>query len=147
MIVTRNGDMFAREHEAYARAARLDAQMERGIALKFKSAYPNLQAEHQALRTRGEGALGDVFCYETSDDRPAVLNLVVQESPDRVSPSALESAIESMYVLMQERDLRDVAMPKMCGGGGPLTEERFFEALGVIRKDSFRHVTVYEPVS
>lgn len=147
MIVVRNGNLFSGEHQAYARAAHLDGAMNRGVALKFKSLYPDLQVHHQSLYKQGAVALGDLFCYEPSGPRPEVLNLVVMDPAGRVLPSAFESAIEKMYGLMQERDFNDVGMCKMSQRGGPFTEERFLEALEVIRKDSLRHVTVYEALS
>ena len=136
--------MFKGGHEAYARGARLNLAMNRGLALKFKSIYPDMKKQYRAHSWEGEATLGDVFCYETSDDRPTVFNLLVQRGPDRVLFSAFESAVERMYHLMIEKNFNDVGMSRIGVDRGTLTEEQFFEGLSRIRDSSRRHVTVYE---
>jgi hypothetical protein len=148
MILVRKGDLFERGHEAYARGVRLNPGADRrGLALKFNRVYPDMEARYRDQGLEKGEALGDVFCYDPSDDRPMVFNLVVQDGPDRVRRSAFEAAIETMYGRMQAKNLTDVGMPRIGAGHGGLTDEQFLEGLSVIRKDSRRHVTVYEYTS
>lgn len=143
MILVRKGDLFEGGHQAYARGARLDLYMSQGLALKFRSFYPEMEEQYRTLCT-AETSVGDVFCYETSDDRPTVFNLLVREGSGQVRVSAFQSAAEKMYHLMMVKNLNDVGMPKIGAGRGSLPEDQFFEGLGMLRDSSQRHVIVYE---
>ncbi|MBN2465425.1 macro domain-containing protein [candidate division WOR-3 bacterium] len=151
MIEFRHGDIIGEDVEALVNPANCVGVMGKGVALKFKAAFPANFKEYAAACRRGEVEPGRMLMHKTGRDvNPLyVINFPTKRHwRDKSRIEDIETGLGSLRHEIESRGIRSVAIPALgCGLGGlrwsevrPLIEK----TLGVL--DGVR-VVVFEPTA
>ena len=139
MIEMSDGDLLNSEAGAIVNAVNCVSVMARGLALQFRSAFPeNYKAYKKACR-RGEVQIGKMFIYPLGElsSPQYIINFPTKDhwrDPSKVE--YIQSGLSALIADVQRLKLTSIAIPALgCGLGGlewsevrPLIEEAF-EAL------------------
>ena len=141
------GDLLEAHVDALTNTVNTVGVMGKGIALAFKSAFPENFAAYRAACERGEVRLGEMFVFENRrDDGCTQLKLLEEHSePGRVEPyndvhrgprwivnfptkrhwragsrmADVESGLDSLSDVIRDRQITSIAVPALgCGLGG-----------------------------
>lgn len=118
-MIHRSGDLFSTERINIGHGVNCRGVMGAGIALQFKSTYPEMFMQYKELCSRGLLVPGSVHTFPTVDGKN-IFNLATQSIP---GPYATLEAIllSTAQAAMVIRTLPDptLAIPKIgCGIGG-----------------------------
>lgn len=149
MITLTRGNILEAGTEALVNTVNTVGVMGKGIALQFKRAFPdNFQAYRRAYEN-GELEPGKIFVFETGRLTPPryVLNFPTKRhwrSKSRMED--IEAGLADLARLVDERQIRSVAIPPLgCGNGGLEWSEvrrRIERALSHLHEADVR---LYEP--
>jgi O-acetyl-ADP-ribose deacetylase (regulator of RNase III) len=120
------GDLFANEHQAQALAhgCNCKGSMGAGIAVGFKTRYPEMYAEYQRCckAVPREFNLGDAFLWR-AQGQPWVFNLATQEDywRSRATYAAVEQGLTHMRAQAESEGIHAIAMPRIGTGYGGLS--------------------------
>jgi O-acetyl-ADP-ribose deacetylase (regulator of RNase III) len=121
------GDLFVNEYgaEALAHGCNCLGVMGAGIAVGFKTRYPQMYVEYRkrCLTSPRRFNLGDCFLWR-EETKPVVLNLGTQEGLGGASYLAVERALENMRRVADENQIKNIAMPRIGAGYGGLDWSR-----------------------
>lgn len=149
MIQLTSGDLFAADAEALVNAVNCVGIMGRGIALRFKHAFPANFAAYAAACKRGEVRPGRMFVHETG--QPTGPRLIVnfptkRHWRDKSRMEDLEAGLAALAREIRTRRIRSIALPALGSGLGglpwPEVRLRIEATLGDL--DDVR-VLAYEP--
>ena len=149
MLEYKSGDIFGEDAEALVNSVNCVGVMGRGLALQFKSAFPDNYKAYRAACKRGEVRPGEMFVFE----RPGLDNprYIVNFPTKRHwrSKSNLRDVVAGLETLAQEirtREIRSIALPALASDLGGLDWQRvrpeIEAALGSL--DDVR-IVVFEP--
>lgn len=116
------GNLLEADAEALVNTVNTEGVMGKGIALQFKTKYPDMFAAYQRARKEGEVQPGRMHVYE----RREMINprYIINFSTKRHwrSPSRLEDIKAGLGALAEEikkRHIKSIALPPLgCGNGG-----------------------------
>ncbi len=122
MIRYKTGDLLAEDAEVLVNAVNCVGVMGRGIALRFRKAFPeNFRAHAEACR-RGEVRPGRMFVFETgalANPRCIVNFPTKRHWRDDSRIGDIQAGLEDLVTVIRERDIRSIAVPPLgCGLGG-----------------------------
>lgn len=122
MLTFTSGDLFDSDAEALVNAVNTVGVAGKGIALRFRQAYPaNFAAYARACR-RGEVVPGKMFVYqdEHSDSRRYIINFPTKRHwRSRSRLADIEAGLEDFVRVLGELEISSVAIPALgCGHGG-----------------------------
>lgn len=141
-VVNKVDNIFANEHQAYAHGVSCEGKMGAGIAKDFARHFPEMFATYQNQCRTGKLTPGGVFLYE---GKPFIFNLATQETTRRATYPLLEESMGLTYAIARQRNITDIAMPRIGCGRGGLTQKDLMRALSeTFMQDSTHHVTIYE---
>ena len=117
-----HGDLFEIPTQAYAHGVNCKGAMGSGIAVDFKTRYPEMHEYYKGLCTQfGDRLAGQSMYWRIPDgDSPGVFNLFSQvKMGANAKYSLIESSVMSMALMADEMELDRVTMPAIgCGVGG-----------------------------
>lgn len=126
--------------------------MGKGIALQFKHAFPpNFRAYKEACNA-GDVKLGRMFVFNTKNELANphyIINFPTKNHwREKSCMSDIENGLQDLTAVIQELNIRSIAIPPLGGGLGgldwrevkPRVEESFVSLPEV-------HVLLYEPVN
>jgi O-acetyl-ADP-ribose deacetylase (regulator of RNase III) len=94
--------------------------MSGGIAVAFRARDEQMYEEYRRLCHSGEFRLGG-FLRWSLDDGTVVYNLVTQKRPGRDARlEAIETSVRAMLTDADQRGIREVGVPHLGAGIGPL---------------------------
>ena len=151
MLEYKSGDIFDEDVEALVNSVNCVGVMGRGLALQFKSAFPDNYKAYRAACKRGEVRPGEMFIFE----RPGLNNprYIVNFPTKRHwrSKSNIRDVVAGLEALAQEiraREIRSIALPALASDLGGLDWQQvrpeIETALGGL--DDVR-IVVFEPGS
>ena len=119
----KEGSIFAVSGvKCYAHGCNCAGAMGKGIALQFKSRYPEMYKQYRAQCLAGTFNLGDVFEYVAGDER--IYNLGTQKTWRTTADlNAIKISIHKMLVLASQNQVKAIAIPKIGAGLGGLSWE------------------------
>ena len=127
MVRFETGDIFAEDAEALVNPVNCSGFMGRGIALRFKKAFPDNFAAYEGACKRGEVEPGRMFVFETNElTNPRwIVNFPTKRHwRARSRMEDVEKGLEALAGEMRERDIRSIAIPALaCGLGGLAWDE------------------------
>ena len=144
MLRYEKGDLFDFRHQAYAHGVNTLGKMSAGIAVEFRKRYQEMYHQYRKLCLKSKLTLGDVYYWQSDEELPSVFNLVTQSSLKYAEPAALLDSFEKMYIMAKQKDIQDIAMPKIGMGYGKVDENIFLQAVYPFIRDSKVWVTIYE---
>lgn len=148
MLEHARGNLLSADVDALVNSVNTVGVMGKGLALQFKRAFPENFQEYARACKAGEVQVGRVFVHHTGQLQPKwILNVPTKRhwrQPSRLDD--VRRGIEALARVIQERDIRSVAVPPLgCGAGGlawsevrPLVEAYLGAIEGV-------RVLVFEP--
>lgn len=117
-FVSRQGDLFTSEADAIGHGVNCRGLMGAGIALQFRSRYPDMYYEYKKLCVEDLLKPGQIYPYRAHDR--TVINIASQEYPGPdASYEWLVTGVRSALRYCTERGLQSLALPRIgCGIGG-----------------------------
>lgn len=117
-LVLKTGDLFSSEASAIGHGVNCKGLMGAGIAVQFRSLYPDMYQEYRKLCMEDLLRPGQIFPYRAHDR--TVINIASQEYP---GPDAkyewLITGVRAALRYCEERGLASLALPRIgCGIGG-----------------------------
>jgi O-acetyl-ADP-ribose deacetylase (regulator of RNase III) len=149
MIEFRRGDIIGEDAEALVNTVNCVGVMGKGVALRFKAAFPANFRAYAAACQRSEVMPGKVFVHETGHitNPHYIINFPTKRHwRDKSRIEDIESGLRSLRHEIESRGIQSVALPAIgCGLGGlrwsevrPLIERTLGTINGV-------RVVVFEP--
>lgn len=127
MIEFKSGDLLKADVEALVNTVNTAGVMGKGIALQFKQAFPANFAAYEKAAKHGDVKPGKVFVFETgSFDNPRyILNFPTKRHwRGKARLQDIETGLQDLVKVIQERNIRSIAIPPLgCGFGGLDWEE------------------------
>lgn len=148
MIAFRQGDLFASGAEAIVNPVNCVGVMGKGLALQFKERFPGNYKSYREACGQGLVVPGEMFVVETGQALPRlIINFPTKRHwRDRSRMDDIEAGLSALVHVIDERDIRSIAVPALGSGLGGLdwadVRNRIASALGSLHDVD---VTVYEP--
>ena len=118
-VIETTGDVFAGPEPALAHGCNCAGAMGRGIALEFRTRWPDMYEEYRQRCKLGTFNPGDIFVWTASDR--LVFNLGTQRSwRTKASPQAIAESTAKMVEYSNRQGIRAIAMPRIGAGLGGL---------------------------
>jgi O-acetyl-ADP-ribose deacetylase (regulator of RNase III) len=150
MIEYKSGDILTEDAEALVNTVNTVGIMGRGIALRFKGAFPENFKAYRAAIKRHEIQPGRMFVFDMKrlTNPRYIINFPTKRHwRGKSRLSDIESGLEALVTEVQTRGIRSIAIPPLGSGLGGLdwadVRPRIERALG--RLDDVR-VVVFEPL-
>jgi O-acetyl-ADP-ribose deacetylase (regulator of RNase III) len=151
MISYTQGNLLDADVEALVNTVNTVGVMGKGVALMFKEAFPKNFKEYEAACKRKEVRVGRMFVTETGElmGPKWIINFPTKVHwRQRTKMEWITEGLEDLKGVIQEKNIRSVAVPPLgCGNGGldwrdvrPVIEDALGSLSGV-------DVIVYEPTS
>jgi len=103
----------------YAHGCNCAGAMGKGIAVQFKSKFPEMYNQYKKKCKEGDFALGDVFEYNYGSG--FVFNLGTQISwKTSARIDAIENSLDKMLLFCSKNNVKKIALPKIGAGLGNL---------------------------
>lgn len=116
----KNGNIFTIDGiNCYAHGCNCAGAMGKGIALQFRSKYPEMYKQYKKSCIDGHFILGDVFEYVSGNER--IYNLGTQKTwRTHADLVAIKTAIGKMLTMASKSNVKSIALPKIGAGLGGL---------------------------
>lgn len=149
MIEFAHGNLLQANVEALINTVNTAGVMGKGIALQFKQAFPeNFHAYEKAVK-RGEIVPGKMFVFETgSFSNPKyIINFPTKRHwRGKARINDIESGLQDLSLVLQEKKIRSVAIPPLgCGFGGLDWEEVRPLIVSTMEPLPNIHILIYPP--
>jgi len=122
MIRNVTGDLLRQDTDALVNTVNTAGIMGKGIALQFKRAWPEMYRAYEAACQRGEVKLGKMHVWDTGSLTPPrfIINFPTKQHwRSRSQLADVESGLIDLVRVIEEHDLKSVAIPPLgCGNGG-----------------------------
>lgn len=135
MVKVATGNLLRAEVDALVNTVNTVGVMGKGVAYQFKQAFPANFKAYEAACKRGEVQIGRMFVTYTGKLEPRlIINFPTKQHWKGNSKiEDIEAGLEDLIKVVQEQDIRSIALPPLgCGLGGlrwdevrPLIEEAF----------------------
>jgi O-acetyl-ADP-ribose deacetylase (regulator of RNase III) len=149
MIEYKTGDLLAQDAEALVNTVNCVGFMGRGIALRFKKAFPANFKAYEAACRRGEVRPGRMFVFETKQltNPRYVINFPTKRHwRGKSRLSDIEAGLGALVGEIRSRGIHSIAVPPLGSGLGGLNwsdvRPRIERALGPLPDT---RVVVFEP--
>ena len=121
MIEFKTGDILSEDASALVNAVNCVGVMGKGVALRFKKAFPeNFKAYAEACGN-GQVAPGRMFVFETDEFSPSyVINFPTKTHwSGKSRMEYIDDGLKDLRKEIRNRDIRSIAIPALgCGLGG-----------------------------
>lgn len=98
--------------------------MGKGIALEFKSRWPEMYKSYRELCQSGKLGPGDIFAYQDPNTLRWILNLATQKTwRERATIEYLRSSLCRTIDFLVSHGQTQIAFPRICAGLGGLDWE------------------------
>jgi O-acetyl-ADP-ribose deacetylase (regulator of RNase III) len=138
------GDLFHYEGlQALAHGCNCAGAMGKGIAVEFRSRFPEMYAEYKERCADGRFTLGEVFMW--TEGGTTVFNLGTQRSwKTKADLSAIETAVRKMVQLAEHHGTQRVGLPRIGAGLGGLPWPKVRSLLARIGEETSIELVVFE---
>lgn len=98
--------------------------MGKGIALEFKSRWPEMYKSYYELCRSGKFRAGDIFAYQDPRTYRWILNLGTQKTwKEKASPEYLKESLGKTINFLRTHSQVSIAFPRICAGLGGMDWE------------------------
>lgn len=144
MINYVKGDLFAAEAQTLAHGCNSIGKMGRGIAIEFRTRYPEMYEQYRTMCRKRSLKPGDVYFYQSPDSRPRVLNLITQQGLDGARLEYIDNCFQNILENYEEWGVTHISMPRIGAGLGRLHWEEIKTILHRHFENATVHISVYE---
>ena len=129
------GDIFSISGvSSYAHGCNCAGAMGKGIALQFRSTYPEMYSEYKTMCEEGIYKPGDVFDYNYGDGH--IYNLATQASwRTKAKIKYIEQSVKTMLELAVRDNVTKIAIPAIGAGLGGLKWKDVKDVLNRVSAD------------
>jgi len=149
MIEFRTGDILQADAEALVNTVNCVGIMGRGIALRFKEAFPKNFKAYEAACARGEVQPGRMFVFPTNNlsNPKYIVNFPTKRhwrGKSRIED--IESGLKALMEEVRNRGIHSIAVPPLGSGLGGLDWRAVRPLIEAAQRSLHQvHVIVYEP--
>lgn len=119
---------------SYAHGCNCAGAMGKGIALQFRSKYPEMYSEYKAMCKDGIYNPGDVFDYNYGDGH--IYNLGTQATwRTKARLEYIEQSVKNMLELAARENVTKIALPAIGAGLGGLKWDKVKDVLNRVSAD------------
>jgi O-acetyl-ADP-ribose deacetylase (regulator of RNase III) len=117
-LIEKTGDMFQSDAEAYAHGVNVKGLMGAGVAVAFKTKWPDMYANYKTICGLDFLHAGEVYTYDAGDK--LIFNIASQDLPGaNAQLKWLEEGLRDAINEADELGIDKIAMPRIgCGIGG-----------------------------
>jgi O-acetyl-ADP-ribose deacetylase (regulator of RNase III) len=138
------GDLFTAGLPALAHGCNCAGAMGKGIALEFRSRYPEMYQEYKTRCQHNAFRPGDVFAWQ-EEGKPTVFNLATQECwRTNATIFAIRKSVYRMIYLAAQNGVRSIGLPKIGAGLGALNWEDVKTVLIEAGNTTYIKLSVFE---
>ena len=149
MIEYKTGDILSEEAEALVNTVNCVGVMGRGIALQFKSAFPENFASYAAACKRNEVQPGRMFIFETRQlaNPRFIINFPTKRHwRDKSRMGDIDAGLVALAKEIRSRDIRSIAIPPLGAGLGGLDWSEVRPRIeAMLRELSDVNAVIFEP--
>ena len=129
------GDIFSISGvSSYAHGCNCAGAMGKGIALQFRSKYPEMYSEYKTMCEEGIYKPGDVFDYNYGDGH--IYNLATQATwRTKAKIKYIEQSVKTMLELAMRDNVTKIAIPAIGAGLGGLKWDEVKDVLNRVSAD------------
>lgn len=149
MIISTQGDILRDDSEAIVNTVNCVGVMGRGIALQFRSAYPENYKAYEKACQREEVQPGRMFVFETGEltgPRYIVNFPTKRHWRGKSRMEDIDAGLKALVEVLREKKIHSIALPPLGSGLGGLdwsqVRPRIEAALGALEDVK---VSIYEP--
>jgi O-acetyl-ADP-ribose deacetylase (regulator of RNase III) len=143
-IEYQTGDLFTSRLPALAHGCNCAGAMGRGIAVQFRTRWPQMYEEYREQCFKGVFTPGSVFMYQQGAASPVIFNLGTQSSwRTGAVLNWVSRAVDAMLDLATEHDIAAVGMPRIGAGLGGLPWPKVDQVLRAAAGSSPVRLVVY----
>ena len=121
-----SGDILLSQAEAIAHGVAANDPMDQGLAKALHADYPAMHKDYHHWCHIEQRNPGDAWIWTAADGR-RIVNLITQEGgygqgarPGRASTKSVNACLRALKKIVQQEQLRSVALPKLATGVGGL---------------------------
>jgi len=139
-----SGDLFHHSLDAIAHGCNCEGAMGKGIALEFRSRYPEMYQEYRRRCKAREFKLGSVFAWR-SPEGTIIFNLGTQVSwRTKARLDAIRASVRRMVGASEQINLKTIGLPRIGAGLGGLDWDKVKEVLDGIGSKTDIDLIVFE---
>ena len=143
------GNLIEADAEALVNSVNTVGVMGKGVALQFKQAFPDNYKEYLRACKHGEVQPGRIFVHKTGGltNPRYILNFPTKRHwKGKSRMSDIESGLDALVKVIQERGITSVAVPPLgCGNGGLLWQDVLPKIEAAFRRVPEVKVLLYSP--
>lgn len=138
------GNLFTYEGlQSLAHGCNCAGAMGRGIAVEFRSRFPNMYGEYKKLCLDGKFNPGDVFPWTENDI--TIFNLGTQKHWKlKAEIWAIEKSLKEAIKIAKEKGIKNIGLPRIGAGLGGLSWEKVKEVFKIIGEETEIELVVFE---
>lgn len=138
------GDMFQTSKlKSFAHGCNCAGAMGKGVAVEFKSNWPNMYSSYKERCKSGLFNPGDVFTWVEGDN--TIFNLGTQKTwRTKATLDAIKTALTSMLEIAEAKGVNNIGLPRIGAGLGGLTWEEVKELIKNVAETSSINLIVFE---
>lgn len=121
-----SGDILLSQADAIAHGVAANDPMDQGLAKALHADHPAMHKDYHHWCHIEQRNPGDAWIWTAADGR-RIVNLITQEGgygqsarPGRASTKSVNSCLRALKKIVQQEQLRSVALPKLATGVGGL---------------------------
>jgi O-acetyl-ADP-ribose deacetylase (regulator of RNase III) len=124
MLYDITGNLLASTSEALVNTVNTVGVMGKGIALQFKKQFPNNYKAYQKACKEGKVVIGKMFVFEEQSllsGKKLIINFPTKTDWRKPSEyNYIERGLEDLINVIQERNIKSIALPPLGAGNGGL---------------------------
>jgi len=143
------GNLLDSDAEALVNTVNTDGVMGKGIALQFKNQYPANYKEYVKACKNNQISIGNLFVFEEQTllgGKKIIINFPTKTSWRKPSEYAyIEAGLQDLVKIIQERNIKSIAIPPLGAGNGGLNWNNVKEMLVQHLADLDCDIIIFEP--
>jgi len=130
MIHLVDEDIFGLDVEAIVNPINIEGIMGKGLALHFKTQYPDMYKQYLTLCAQDKLNIGKLFVYTKSEDYKYIINFPTKKrwrAPSKLS--YIDEGLYKLAMLIANRQILSIAIPALGCGCGQLPWEEVYPCI------------------
>lgn len=149
MIKEVEGDILLSKAEAIAHGVAPNDDFNQGLAFALKESWPQMYKDFRHFSKGHHPKEGTIWTWPTSEGQ-RIVNLFTQEHapgnnshPGKAKTSYINKSMKELAKLIEEENIKSVALPKLATGVGSLDWEEVYPIIEKHLKDLDTTVYIY----
>ncbi len=123
-LIHKTGDIFTSNAKAIGHGVNVHGVMGSGIAVQFRTRFPDMYEAYKILCKKGELRPGAMMAWEPMSGH-YVYNIASQDAPGpNASYAWLQSGVQAALIHASRHGVSTIALPRIASGVGGLDERQ-----------------------